>query len=155
MPLTDYDGKYVQPAAFELLDSFVNDDPEVAASFHQALVGVTANAPGDYGPFTDDAAMREHWGNDWINNDGRGGAFWPYLTAIDVFAALRDGLEASIGLALETGKQHLTIWIPRAEPPSADAELTPDAQELLFGTAVHETSGSVQLVIVTPRPLQT
>jgi hypothetical protein len=153
MPLTDYDGKYVQPVAFEVLDSFVNGDPEVAASFHQALVGVTAAAPGDYGPFADNTEMLAHWGNDWINGDGHGGAFWPYLT--DVFATLRDGLEASIGLALDTGKQHLTIWIPRAEPPASDAVLTPDAQELLFGTAVHETSGSVQLVIITPRPRQT
>ena len=71
-------GKYVQPDPFVLLDRFINSGAEEVRAFHQALVAVTTDSgAGDYGPFSDDADMRAHWGTEWTNESGRGGSFWP------------------------------------------------------------------------------
>jgi hypothetical protein len=159
MPLTDDVGTtYQQPDAFRLLDDFVNGDPELVESFHQGLVDVAAGSgPGNYGPFENDNDMQTHWGRDWTNEGGSGGTFWPYLSDINIFDMLTAALTTSVGIALESGKQHTTIWLPHTEgPPSGNgAGMSFDEQRRLFTTAVHETSGSVQLVIITPRPIAT
>jgi hypothetical protein len=149
------DGVYQQPEAFRTLDRFVNDERmrDIVGQFHADLVGVAAGtAEPNFGPFGDDEAMRTHWGTDWINESGRGGSFWPYLTEVDIYAELTRALTQSIGRAHRNGKEHLTVWLPVHEAVKVGAPLSAAAQQRLFVAAVHETDTQVQLVIVTPEP---
>jgi hypothetical protein len=148
-------GVYPQPEAFTTLDRFVNDEGmrDIVGQFHADLVGVAAGtAEPNFGPFGDDAAMREHWGNHWINESGRGGSFWPYLTDVDIYAELTRALTASIGRAHGDGKEHVTVWLPVHEAPKG--RVSAEDQQRLFVAAVHETATQVQLVIVTPVPAE-
>lgn len=155
MTLTAYQDIFQQPDAFRRLDAFLNSEAtrNAAQQFHSDLVGVVdGTAEPNFGPFESDDEMRQHWVNDWIDEAGHGGQFWPYLSNANIYELVTRALTTSIGRAQSTEKRHLTVWLPIHDPPSADEELSLADQLRLFSFGVHESDDEVQLVIVTPRP---
>jgi hypothetical protein len=157
MTLTAYRDIFQQADAFRRLDAFLNSEAtrSAAQQFHSDLVGVVdGTADPNFGPFDSDDEMRQHWVNDWIDDAGHGGNFWRYLSGVNIYELVTRALTTSIGRARSTDKRHLTVWLPIHDAPNAGEDLSLADQERLFSFGVHESDDEVQLVIVTPRPIE-
>jgi hypothetical protein len=144
-----------RPEALERLDRHINETANPAA-FHQRLAARDAPGFGPGGPFHADPETQAHWTTDWIDENGRGGRYWPYATEVDVAALLAGAITASVQRTIETGKIHNTLWISSGEPPAEHlrGEPVPESmQTSLFKVAVVEGERVVNLVIMTPRPV--
>jgi hypothetical protein len=149
-------GIHRQPSPFERLDAHINGPPARRAAFRDGLAAGQKEGFDAGGPFADDTDMRSHWAEDWTNEAGRGGRYWPYLTDVDVAQLLADALTRSVQLAHESGKLHNTVWLPHADvpdPATRGEAVAVAEQERLFRAAVYESPEVVTLVILTPQPM--
>jgi hypothetical protein len=135
---------------FEALDHWIND-PSTRPAFLAGLVAHEKQGFSAGGPFVGDDDTQQHWSSDWVDAAGHGGAYWPYLTDIDIGQKLADGLTRSVQIVADNPeKSHNTIWLSRGDRPAAD--LSADEQQALFEVNVFNTATAVILVILTPNP---
>jgi hypothetical protein len=154
------------PPEFALIDKAIND-PNV--NLQTAFIDRLGTGPGAGPAFgaggimVGDAQARTHWLADWVGQfpNGPGGAFWPYLTEIDVALKLRDGLTTSTTKVINTNrtKQHQMIWICFEQPDPSWLGSVPGnpvssaKQKTMFNVAILETVTMIYLVVSTPNPL--
>jgi hypothetical protein len=145
-----------QPDPFRRLDRFINN-PGNRPAFVAGLVAGQKQGFGPGGPFANDQAMQSHWSADWINAQGRGGRYWPYLDNIDIAQELAAALAQSIAAVdASPGKHkvHNTTWETLGDPPADPGTLTAEQKRTLFKVSVTENEERVELLIRTPKPVQ-
>jgi hypothetical protein len=144
-----------QPEPFRQLDRFINN-PGNRPAFVAGLVAGQKQGFSPGGPFANDQAMQNHWSGDWVNAQGRGGRYWPYLDTIDLAQELTDALAQSIGAVDAVPgkrKDHNTIWETLGDPPADPSALTADQKRAMFSVSVNVSDERVDLLIRTPKPM--
>jgi hypothetical protein len=166
------------PLAFKQLDDYINR-PRSAMEL-DALVAQfddphPAFAPTVAAPIGLQASAQPHFLKHWVGNPPlHGGAYWPYLTDIDVGGMLACAFQASVRMLagarrkrtteLSPTKYHATLWTCSQEvPPSYKLvawaglqrfyKVPKQRQEKLFRIAVIQLDHIVLVLISTPEPL--